>query len=412
MKIVHTIYAVVILFLLLLMILLRILLGASKAFFLIANIEVSSIFSAFIISILQFTLNIITPREQELQLEYSYLRHIAGLPKNFRYEELSAATNNFQNQIGRGGSGSVFRGVLSDGSQIAVKRIEGEVRGEREFWNELVAIATVQHFNLVRLLGCCLIPGDHLRYLVYEFIENGSLDSWLFKKNNREEQEGDEVCLAWPLRYQVAVDVAKALAYLHHDCRLKILHLDIKPENILLDTDFRGHLTDFGISRLMKREETSVLTTVRGTRGYLAPEWFFGDGISEKSDVYSYGMVLLELVGGQRNMKVIHEGEENISTMRFFCFPRIVNEKMREGKVMEVVDERLVRRGDVVEKEVKALVCIGLWCIQERPEVRPSMELVVDMLEGHVDVSMPPETRMFMDGSIREEVSAITSFNS
>lgn len=235
-------------------------------------------------------------------------------------------------------------------------------------------------------------------------------------------------------RYQVAVDVAKALAYLHHDCRLKILHLDIKPENILLDTDFRGHLTDFGISRLMKREETSVLTTVRGTRGYLAPEWFFGDGISEKSDVYSYGMVLLELVGGQRNMKVIHEGVgvEN-STMRLFCFPRIVNEKMREGKVMEVVDERLVRRGDVVEKEVKALVCIGLWCIQERPEVRPSMELVVDMLEGHVDVSMPPETRMFMggflvpmtmdvnsmndddddeNGSIREEVTVITSFNS
>lgn len=278
MKILHTISAVVILFLLLLMILLRILLGASKAFFLIANIEVSTIFSAFIIFILQFTLNvtsicgviklvifctilvvfivtiaivscirlgcsttfsifivadillfvllscgylcyrrryrrrnqwrhvqsplqIITAREQELHLDYSYLRHIAGLPKNFRYEELSAATNNFQNQVGRGGSGSVFRGVLSDGSQIAVKRIEGEVRGEREFWNELVAIATVQHFNLVRLLGCCHIPGDNLRYLVYEFIENGSLDSWLFKKNNREEQEGDEVFLTWPLRY-------------------------------------------------------------------------------------------------------------------------------------------------------------------------------------------------------------------
>ena len=122
------------------------------------------------------------------------------MPKNFRYEELSAATNNFENQVGRGGSGSVFRGVLGDGSQIAVKRIEGEVRGEREFWNELVAIASVQHFNLVRLLGCCLIPSDHLRFLVYEFIENGSLDSWLFK-NNGEEQQGDEVCLTWPLRY-------------------------------------------------------------------------------------------------------------------------------------------------------------------------------------------------------------------
>ncbi|RWW02541.1 hypothetical protein GW17_00034372 [Ensete ventricosum] len=196
------------------------------------------------------------------------------------------------------------------------------------------------------------------------------------------------------------MDVAKALAYLHHDCRVRILHLDVKPENILLDRNFRAHVSDFGISRLMQGDESKVVTTLRGTIGYLAPEWFLGIGISDKSDVYSYGMVLLELVGGRRNARASEHG--NFSEPRWSYFPKNASEKMREGRLMEAVDERMLPEGGgggsggVKEEELIKLVYIALWCIQEKPELRPSMALVVNMLEGHVAVSMPPETNMFL----------------
>ncbi|RRT58849.1 hypothetical protein B296_00004744 [Ensete ventricosum] len=331
--------------------------------------------------------------EEEVHLAHTFYREVIGLPRRFRYEELKAATEDFRTPIGRGGSGSVFKGFLGDDLPIAVKRIEGEVRGEKEFRTEITAILSVQHINLVRIIGYCLVAKSH-RFLVYEFYENGSLDGWIFPRS------GQERCLAWALRYQVAIDVAKALAYLHHDCRVRILHLDVKPENILLDRSFRAHVSDFGISRLMQGDESKVVTTLRGTIGYLAPEWFLGIGISDKSDVYSYGMVLLELVGGRRNARASDHG--NFSEPRWSYFPKNASEKMREGRLMEAVDERMLPEGGgggsggVKEEELIKLVYIALWCIQEKPELRPSMALVVNMLEGHVAVSMPPETNMFL----------------
>ncbi|MCI26640.1 putative receptor-like protein kinase, partial [Trifolium medium] len=158
----------------------------------------------------------------------------------------------------------------------AVKRIDAEERGEREFKSEVAAIANVQHVNLVRLFGYC----------------NSS-------KAPRESQRRPRRsgCLSWNLRYKVAIDVAKGLAYLHHDCRSRILHLDIKPENILLDECFRALVSDFGLSKLTGKGESHSVSAIRGTRGYMAPEWLLEQGISDKTDVYSYGMVLLEIVG-------------------------------------------------------------------------------------------------------------------
>ncbi|KAH7686639.1 Non-specific serine/threonine protein kinase protein [Dioscorea alata] len=325
-----------------------------------------------------------TPNGTDLRLEYSFLRKVAGLPAKFRYEDLQRATDDFSAMIGRGASASVFKGILEDGTQVAVKRIElGAEQADTEFRSEVSAIASVQHVNLVRILGYCLVSTGP-RFLVYDFIPNGSLDKWIFPRAEASPS------LPWRLRYKVAIDVAKALAYLHQDCRSRVLHLDIKPENILLDEAFRAVVSDFGLSKLMGRDQSRVVTTIRGTRGYLAPEWFLENGVSEKSDIYSYGMVLMEMVGGRRNVMVV--GDER----RWSYFPKMVAEKVREGKVMEVMDERVKKGGGVEEREVMVMACVALWCAQEEAKLRPSMARVVDMLEGRLVVEMPPETEMIM----------------
>ncbi|KAJ3691480.1 hypothetical protein LUZ61_020644 [Rhynchospora tenuis] len=318
---------------------------------------------------------------------------MAGLPTRFTVKDLETATQNFQTPIGEGASGAVFKGTFADGSTIAVKRIKWQQSGETEFRTEITIIASLQHVNLVRLLGYCLSSrGD--RYLIYQFFENGSLDAWLFKDDRRRSQ------LKWQSRYQIAIDVAKALSYLHHECHHRILHLDIKPANILLDETFRAMVSDFGISKLVARDESSVMTRARGTVGYLAPEMLVPNAISTKSDVYSYGMVLLELIGGRRNFLLVTDKENQQKQNSYF--PKIVREKMMQGKVMEVVDQSLVRIEEISEEEVSVLVRLALWCIQENPELRPSMTEVVEKLEGRMPVHVPPESSMyvvnFLDG--------------
>ncbi|XP_074563426.1 putative receptor-like protein kinase At5g20050 [Curcuma longa] len=328
--------------------------------------------------------------EEETLFDSTLYKEVIGLPRRFRYRELKAATQNFRTPIGRGGSGSVFKGFLGGGADlpVAVKRIEGGgARGDKEFRSEITSILSAQHVNLVPVVGYCLAPKRFRRFLVYKFYENGSLESWIFPGSGR--------CLSWSLRYRVAVDVARALAYLHHDCRVRVLHLDVKPENILLDEGFRAHVTDFGISKLMDADVSKVVTTMRGTSGYLAPEWFVGTGISEKCDVYSYGMVLLELVGGRRNAR-FSEHDGDAEGRRWSYFPKNASEKVREGKVMEAVDERLRAGEQVEEEEVRRLVYVALWCIQDKPELRPSMATVVAMLQEYVAVVEPPETQMFL----------------
>ncbi|XP_011010477.1 PREDICTED: probable receptor-like protein kinase At5g20050 [Populus euphratica] len=378
----------------------RVSLKLSKPFFLIAGASGSVILAVFAHLIIRrrykhsrkLLESQLVSQGMELRIEYSFLRKVAGVPTKFRYKELEEATDNFQALLGQGSSASVFKGILNDGTSVAVKRIEGEKHGEKEFQAEVSAIASVQHVHLLRLLGYCIIAGGP-RFLVYEFISNGSLDCWIFQGRSNRNQPGG--CLSWGLRYRVAIDVAKALCYLHNDCRSKILHLDIKPQNILLDENYRAIVADFGLSKLMGRDESKVITNIRGTRGYLAPEWLLEHEVSAKSDVYSYGMVVLEMIGGRRNVCLVQNGNDK-SQSKWQYFPKIVNQKMREGKLMEVVDYRLAESGGIDEREVRRLVFVAFWCIQERAQLRPSMGQVVEMLQGRVPVEEPPDTQMII----------------
>ncbi|XP_047308315.1 probable receptor-like protein kinase At5g20050 [Impatiens glandulifera] len=385
----------------LLIIIFRITLHLTKTFYFITGASGAAIFAIIVFVLIRHRFNCrrrlletqFALQGKELRIEYSFLRKVAGVPTKFRYRELEEATDGFKSLVGKGASASVFKGIMSDGIAVAVKRIEGEERAEREFKSEVSAIASVQHRNLVRLLGYCIVPTGP-RFLVYDFVPNGSLDNWIFPKNLAKNPTRRGGVLSWDLRRRVASDVARALSYLHHDCRKKILHLDVKPENILLDDDYRALVTDFGLSKLMGRDESRVVTTVRGTRGYLAPEWLLEHGVSEKTDIYSYGMVLLEMIGGRRNVCVIDHGPDK-SMRKFQYFPKLVWERKRAGKLIEIIDERL-EISEIDEIELNRLVCVALWCIQENTSLRPTMADVVEMLEGRLPVEEPPETQMIV----------------
>ena len=414
---VNIIASISVITLIIIIIIARILLKLSKAFFLICGAGVAVILAVFgfvFLSLIYKRRRRILESQlksegQEIRIEYSFLRKVAGVPTKFRYNELEEATDGFQSLIGRGSSASVFKGILNDGTSVAVKRIDAEERGAREFKSEVAAIGNVHHVNLVRLFGYCN-SSSAPRYLVYDYIANGSLDCWIFPKRDSQRRPRPGGCLSWNLRYKVAIDVAKGLAYLHHDCRSRILHLDIKPENILLDETFRALVSDFGLAKLTGKDESQAVSTIRGTRGYMAPEWLLEKGISDKTDVYSYGMVLLEIVGGRKNVSLV-EDEKDKSKRKWQYFPKIVNEKVKQGKIMEIVDHRLMECGGVDEGEVVKLVYVALWCVQEKPRLRPSMARVVDMLEGRVRVDEPPGTRMILVDFLSVDDDNVTDSN-
>ncbi|KAJ4845527.1 hypothetical protein Tsubulata_013050 [Turnera subulata] len=299
--------------------------------------------------------------------------NISGMPTRYKLSDLCKATKNFSTRLGRGGFGSVYLGALPDGSQVAIKKLEGVGQGKKEFRSEVSTIGSVHHVHLVKLRGFCA-EGIH-RLLVYEYMEKGSLDKWIFKNN----EEG--FSLDWNTRFNIAVGTAKGLAYLHEECAVKIVHCDIKPENVLLDDNFNAKVSDFGLAKLMHREESHVYTTVRGTRGYLAPEWISNNPISEKSDVYSYGIVLLEIITGRRAYGSSESSQK--SHVASFSF-----KMLEQGKLREIIDSNL----EIDEKDERVITAIkvALWCIQDEMQLRPPMTKVVQLLEGLCEVPDPP----------------------
>ncbi|KAK1423810.1 hypothetical protein QVD17_19119 [Tagetes erecta] len=309
----------------------------------------------------------------ETSEEDNFLEGLSGMPIRFTYLDLQRATDNFSKKLGQGGFGSVYEGVLKDGTRLAVKQLEGLGQGKKEFRAEVSIIGGIHHHHLVRLKGFCA-EGLH-RLLVYEYMANGSLDRWIFKKNKT------EFLLDWDTRYNIAVGTAKGLAYLHEDCDVKIVHCDIKPENVLLDDNFRAKVSDFGLAKLMTREQSHVFTTMRGTRGYLAPEWITSYAISEKSDVYSFGMVLLEIIGGRKNYDSSMISEKS-------HFPSYAFKMMEEGNIQEIFDPQM--KIDERDERVIGAIKVALWCIQDDMNLRPPMTKVVQMLEGLSHVPDPP----------------------
>ncbi|CAB4297470.1 unnamed protein product [Prunus armeniaca] len=314
--------------------------------------------------------------------------YIPGLPKRFDYQELEVATDDFKTLIGSGGFGAVYKGVLPDKTVVAVKKIINlGVQGKKDFCSEIAVIGNIHHANLVKLKGFC--AQGRQRLLVYEYMNRGSLDRSLF---------GSGPVLEWQERLDIALGTARGLAYLHSGCEQKIIHCDVKPENILLHDHFQAKISDFGLSKLLTTEQSSLFTTMRGTRGYLAPEWLTNSAISEKTDVYSFGMVLLELVSGRKNTLRLQSHSLNNSSSgggqsssssgsALVYFPLFALEMHEQGRYLELADWRL--EGRVTSEEVEKFVRVALCCVHEEPALRPNMNTIVGMLEGGIPLGRP-----------------------
>ncbi|KAI4383292.1 hypothetical protein MLD38_009148 [Melastoma candidum] len=296
-----------------------------------------------------------------------------GILVDFGYRDLQAATKNFSDKLGGGGFGSVFKGTLSDSSQIVVKKLESVRQSEKQFRTEISIIGSMQHENLVRLRGFCC--NGNKKLLVNDYVPNGSLVVHLFNKDNSE-------VLDWRTRYQIALGTARGLAYLHEKCIDCIIHCDVKPENILLDAEFVPKVADFGLAKIVGKEFSRVLMMTRGMRGYLAPEWISVADVNAKADVYSYGMLLFEIVSGRRNSEP--SGDRQVKFFPVWAAAKVVE----GGDLLDLIDPRLKREVDV--EELCKICKAACWCIQDEEARRPKMVQVVQILEGVVEVNMPP----------------------
>ncbi|XP_010245281.1 PREDICTED: G-type lectin S-receptor-like serine/threonine-protein kinase LECRK1 [Nelumbo nucifera] len=296
--------------------------------------------------------------------------------RSFTIAELQKLTEGFKEEVGRGAFGTVFKGTLPNGHIqriVAVKRLEKMLdEGEREFQTEIRVIAKTHHRNLVRLVGYCNDGPNKL--LVYEYMSNGSLADLLFTKERRPN---------WDERVGIALKIARGILYLHDECETQIIHCDIKPQNILMDEFNCPKIADFGLAKLLKPDQSGTFTAIRGTRGYVAPEWHRNMPITVKADIYSFGVVLLELVCCRRSVDVnVPEDEIVLTDWVYDCF--------KAGELQKLVGDEVVDK-----KRLERMVSVGLWCIQDEPSLRPFMKKVVLMLEGTVDIPVPPSPSSF-----------------
>ncbi|KAG6645455.1 hypothetical protein CIPAW_08G124000 [Carya illinoinensis] len=294
------------------------------------------------------------------------------MPIRYSFSEIKKMTKGFKESLGEGGFGTVFKGTLRSGHLVAVKMLNQSKANGQDFINEVATIGRIHHVNIVQLIGFC-VHGSK-RALIYEFMPNGSLNKHIFSSEAN--------ILNYNKTYDIALGVARGIDYLHKGCDMQILHFDIKPHNILLDENLNPKVSDFGLAKLYPVEDSIVpLTQARGTLGYMAPEMVYQNigGISYKADVYSFGMLLMEMASRRKNLNPFTEHSSQI------YFPTWIHDQLHDGKIIEIQDAIEDDR-----KICKKMMIVALWCIQLKPTDRPSMNKVVKMLEGDVECLQVP----------------------
>nr|WPF47131.1 receptor kinase 1 [Fragaria x ananassa] len=316
-----------------------------------------------------------TEEENQLRIEKFLDDYRALKPSRYAYGDIRRITNQFEDKLGQGAYGTVYKGKLSSELLVAVKILDNSHEKGEDFINEVGTMGLIHHVNVVRLVGFC--ADGFIRALIYEYLPNGSLQNYLSSADDKNS------FLGWEKLQDIALGIAKGIEYLHQGCDQRILHFDIKPSNILLDQEFTPKVSDFGLAKLCSKDQSAIsMTTARGTMGYIAPEVFsrnFGN-VSYKSDVYSFGILLLEMIGGKKNFKVMEDSTSHI------YFPEWIYNLLEQGSDLRI---HIEDEEDVIL--ARKLAIIGLWCIQWHPIDRPSMSNVVQMLEREGDsLSMPP----------------------
>ncbi|KAK9911927.1 hypothetical protein M0R45_035807 [Rubus argutus] len=317
----------------------------------------------------------INEKKHQLNVERFLEDYEAFKPGRYSYADIKRITNGFRDKLGEGAYGTVFKGNLSSEVFVAVKVLNNSKGDGEEFVNEVGAMGHIHHVNVVRMVGFC--ADGYRRALVYEYFPNGSLQDFISSADNK------NGFLGWDRLKDISLGIAKGIEYLHQGCDLRILHFDIKPHNVLLDQSFTPKISDFGLAKLCSKDQSIVsMTTARGTMGYIAPEVFsrnFGN-VSYKSDVYSFGMLLLEIVGGRKNIGPTIDNASDI------YYPEWIYNLLEGGEDLRVH----IGEGGSDATIAKQLAIVGLWCIQWHPVDRPSMKVVVHMLEGRENLTMPP----------------------
>ncbi|XWS66452.1 hypothetical protein CRYUN_Cryun05aG0200500 [Craigia yunnanensis] len=308
-------------------------------------------------------------------------------PRRFRLRELKRATGNFnrKNKLGKGGFGTVYKGVWKE-KEIAVKRVSKKSQqGNQEFIAEVTTIGNLNYKNLVKLIGWCYENRELL--LVYEYMPNGSLDKFIFYDEKAGKEESSQPTLSWETRLNIIQGVAEALEYLHNGCEKRVLHRDVKSSNIMLDSQFNARLGDFGLARTIQQREKTHHSTIEiaGTPGYMAPETFLISRATVETDVYSYGVLLLEVVCGRKPGNQSELNNYNNSIVNWLW------EYYRKGRITDAADSDL--DGDFVEKEVESALILGLACCHPNPHYRPSMKTVLAVLTGEADPPLVPQER-------------------
>ncbi|KAI9112619.1 hypothetical protein K1719_016542 [Acacia pycnantha] len=355
-------------------------LGVFTGRFVVPYITVRFLFGVVLLS----TVLIYTCRRRHLSIYEDiedFIRLHNLIPIRYSYKDLKTMTQNFKNKLGEGGFATVYKGKLRSGPDVAIKMLgkSNKASTGQDFMSEVATIGRIHHFNVVHLVGFC-VEGTK-RALIYEFMSRGSLDKHIFSKEENKS-------LSYRKIYEIALGVARGIAYLHHGCEMQILHFDIKPHNILLDENFTPKISDFGLACLYAIDGNIATLTARGTIGYIAPELFYKNigRVSHKVDVYSFGMLLMEMASQRRNLNPHAEHSSQL------YYPLWIYDQFDDDKDIEMED--------LMEEEnglVKKMFIVALWCIQLKPIDRPSMNKVIEMLEAN-DISnlqMPPKPSLY-----------------